>query len=135
MNTFKFRAKRKDNNEWVYGGVSISAFLGTTVAEKDDGVFIVVTERDSLTYHHRMYEVFPETLGQFTGLLDENKSEIYFGDIINAHDLEYDSNFTGVVEFGNASFLINENDFIKHYRWMDYQCRVIGNIHDIKSKL
>jgi len=39
------------------------------------------------------------------------------------------SMFTGVVMFDNGSFMI-KSDIGAHYRWLDYEAEVLGNIFD-----
>jgi hypothetical protein len=71
----QFRGKRKDNGEWIYG----------FYAYKHDGDrhFIMrETIADVGPSYFTDYEVFAESVGQNTGLKNNNDVEIYAGDIL-----------------------------------------------------
>lgn len=70
--TIKFRGKSIDNGEWVYGDLNqIFVPEGSTedcpsISDKFDGTFFV----------------HPNSVGQFTGIVDKDNEQIYEGDII-----------------------------------------------------
>lgn len=111
---------------WVYGGVlqgigSHSIIYGGQNADDPSEGF-------------EKWCVHSDTLGQFTGLTDNNGKKIFEGDILYVHDRLLKCTapfheFRGVVEHKNGSFVI-VGDLMTHYRWIDYDITVLGNIHD-----
>ena len=131
MREILFRGKRTDNGEWVYG-----AFSEYDVKLDERGEIIIYRDPCIIDYSDELLwnGVDPDTVGQYIGGTDKNGKKIFEGDIVRVHDYlakrgDPWHEFEGVVGHENASFVII-SDVVKHYRWMDYECEIIGNIHD-----
>ncbi|WP_289756326.1 YopX family protein [Muribaculum intestinale] len=137
--TIKFKGKRLDNGEWVYG----------SLAETHGKLFIgISTSSDNPVYMMDWHEVDSNTVGQFTGLLDKHGKEIYEGDIITADRYPFFTdgkpNYVAVVEWNDCGFaaffeLHKDSDargISVGCPVMDFdsdnaaEFEIIGNIHD-----
>ena len=134
MREIKFRGKRIDNNEWVYGGYM----------KNINGTYITDTDNFHLRKTYKNYLVYDETIGQFTGLCDKNNVEIYEGDLLKYS--EDTSEISGIdevfynEEYGTFEVAINRkrNDtevlgFYLSRLGIGTKYEVIGNIYDNKE--
>lgn len=134
-----FRGKRKDNGEWVEGDSLIKL-----IRAEDGGVNYFMPQKgekitSTLDEHNNiimidsclLYKVDPETVGQYVGLIDKNGTKLFEGDIVKGKDGAKDRypDFYGYIGHGNGSFVII-GEAVNHYRWLDYEVEIVGNIHD-----
>lgn len=136
MRPIKFRGKRLDNGEWVYGHYSDFNCNPDGLAKMKYYIGVPIGGCE--------YEVTPSTIGQYTGVKDKNGKEIWEGDIFKEDD-------SGIVRSvfwvpGGLAFEDNPVTFGYDHRapvypyssiaemqnasWLSQCCEIIGNIHD-----
>jgi uncharacterized phage protein (TIGR01671 family) len=121
MREILFRGKREYNGEWVRGSL---------ILWNGGDAEICITSSEEHEEQSKAL-VYPETVGQFTGLTDKNGKKIFEGDIVQAERIGNSDNWTGYVVFWNGCFALKglkdgnvpAIDLFKNYK-------VIGNIHD-----
>lgn len=119
---YLFRGKRKDNNEWVTGDL-MQWSDGTIRICVESGV----DEKTTVT-------VIPETVGQCTGLKDENGKLIFEGDIVKGL-FNFGLEIMSVCTFKDGAFGLTAKQcgayhFSAFTSLWEVQYEVIGNIHD-----
>jgi uncharacterized phage protein (TIGR01671 family) len=130
MRNIKFRGKRKDNGEWIYGFPFITEFASYILKE----IIVQVKPNDvngpkEFDNDVVWIEVVPETVGEFTGLHDKNGREIYEEDLVG------EEGFYQKIIFRDGAFRITaDNTPLQEWLWKRMRSgqsdEVIGNIYE-----
>lgn len=136
---YLFRGMRIDTKEFVEGDLIFNQVIvphnspSGSMGNNNDG---------SISVGVNVFDVIPETIGQFTGLLDKNGVNIFEGDIVQSTVQK------GLIQFDKGLFGINwdfededgfesmkgawgnETNLRKMYDGYNLKCEVIGSIHD-----
>lgn len=119
----KFRAKSMSNSEWVYGN-----YIHSKRFEGWGNEFRIHNSDTGLES-----DVDINSVGQFSGLLDADKKEIYEGDILKHKDPKgHSSKKWEVIFYSGAFFMAALPNKIRIYNLGDRLniIKVIGNIHE-----
>lgn len=138
MRKIKFRGKTL-SGEWVYGSL-IKLDIGYIILTNE----VTVTsnesdERNAVIFSaDEIAAVNPETVGQFTGLLDKNGTEVYEGDVVRftytyekrGYYTIVSNTYIGIItlnKFYHSCIMNGKDEYhIENIR----NGEVIGNIHD-----
>lgn len=121
MREILFRAKGKLTNGWIYNDL------------------FHYDKQDFVTADNRVTAIYPETVGQYTGLTDANGKKIFEGDICDFTAFRYDGRdkqLRGAVIYDGSRFVLTdskEKDVLYDLDFIllnDDGFEVIGNIHD-----
>ena len=119
MREILFRGKRTDNGAWTWG------------------YLFCVWERAYLCWGMInnmpvMEEVIPETVGQYTGLIDKNSKKIFEGDILQVSysDGNNITEATGSVKFLNGCYIVDSTVFHNYRLEEFFSLEKIGNVYD-----
>lgn len=122
MREILFRGKRIDNGEWVEGSYAFQYGCHEILLPSTDG-----------EYGFDRYFIYPETVGQFTGLTDRNGKKIFEGDVVRHYNNLTDST---KYEVGKVFWDKKRTCFRRTSNpssvFMNFDCcyEVVGTIHD-----
>ena len=120
MREILFRGKRIDNGAWIEGDL----------LQNIDAIKIRELEKEKREIV-KSYEVYPETVGEYTGLTDKHGRKIFEGDIIKYTKDGCIYEVVFAIEDGIAKFCARDTTDGKSLYYINTaKDKIIGNIHD-----
>lgn len=122
MRQIKFKGKRKDNGEWVFGDY----------CSLPNSNIVFINANNEIDCEM----IDPDTVSQFTGLTDKNGKEIYEGDIIKEKESNYSNEYRLYRVYwcdDNMQYLMSDDDSGDSFPLIELEIDysvVIGSIHD-----
>jgi hypothetical protein len=143
MREILFRGKCVQTDEWIKGSLIIDEnnryYIGRAVTPKVPVSFGVMPSRQNGKTRERFIGigfvmVYPETVGEFTGLTDKNGKPVFEGDIVKGLFLHMRS-VNGVVIFQDGAFGLewmrgDIHEYTPFTSMWDVKYEIIGNVHD-----
>ena len=130
MREIFFRGKDRMGGEWVYGDLYQERHSDGTI-------------KTTIVQPLSVYNVDPDTVGQYTGVVDTNGKQIYEGDIVGYTDRSTGkTSVLGVVRWSREGCFYINTDSIHNYNTENSGANlghmmpshrsltIIGNIHD-----
>jgi hypothetical protein len=134
MREIEFRGKHTQNNEWVFGYLYYDTYKNPRIVNGDQTAYVK-----------------PETVGQYTGMIDCNGKRIFEGDIISywngtvneckdgdvlikGKSYKRTENNRREVLFEHGGFRLKGGNTLHGYIW-ENKLEIIGNIHDTPELL
>lgn len=126
----KFRGKSVTTGNWVYGYLMPST---KPYIHPNAKYSISVCTEILHSIDRYIYEVNPDTIGQYTTVNDVNDKPAYEGDIVMAFSGK--KSFPYQIVFHDGCFRLADGDGRLWHNIDDFPFEVIGNIFDNKSLL
>ena len=132
MREIKFRGKKVDNGEWIYGNLIADANKTEKYFIIENGVVSYENNDKAIKEFINDYiEIIPKTIGQFTGLYDKNNTPVYEGDIVKSPYTNDDNLYK--IACSNFGFMLQGQKDGNYYDFIGDllgRLEVIGNIYD-----
>ena len=123
LEDIKFKAKRLDNGEWVYGSL-----IRSTAGIKERAYIV---DSFSSMSDYSVVGVDPSSVCQYTGLKDEDGKEIYEGDLLA--EKSFPMYEVGYIDGEFVASYIGENAFIFKLYALSNDCVVCCSKYDRKG--
>lgn len=121
MREIKFRGIRVDNEMWIGGNLVVTKSEHYTKYE-------IVLQHKKCHYGDCVVEVYPESVGQFIGIVDRGGNDIYEGDIVTTTSMGETAKWSVGWALGIMLYPLSPKKSIKPIDALS-TLRVVGNIH------